>query len=228
MWPVTVPQWGRLFCGKWESDSYTVQYRPQPEDMERWSSIFKLSPTAQDILNKVEDAVNFFKIESDLALLIPRNEWVECFYSMKNGFVAPNCPAAFIYFSKLLYKQHRIYNDIGPMLPKALKQQIAKKDYFGAGYTARDAICCFVGEQFQPITEEQLIVRCGSWYEAYIPSTDRVVALPMEIGKVLTNDDLYHITLKPKVGLTLDDKPLMTLGNVQEVPKSFYDLRGTL
>ena len=69
------------------------------------------------------------------------------------------------------------------MLPKEVKYYVSKDGYFGAGYTARDAICNFVNSHYQPITDERLIVKCGDWYEAYIPYTDMVAALPIEIGK---------------------------------------------
>ena len=166
---VTVPQWGSIFSGTVRSDTYASPYRPKPEDMSRWLTLLSMSATAPAVLKATESAAEFFSIERDLAIVVPRNEWTEFFFSLKNGFVSPNCPAQFVYFAKLLYEKYRICNLIGPMLPKEVKFYVSKSGYFGAGYTARDAICNFVNSHYQPITDERLIVRCGDWYEAYIP-----------------------------------------------------------
>lgn len=161
-------------------------------------------------------------------IVVPRNEWTEFFFSLKNGFVSPNCPAQFVYFAKLLYEKYRICNLIGPMLPKEVKFYVSKSGYFGAGYTARDAICNFVNSHYQPITDERLIVRCGDWYEAYIPFTDMVAALPLEIGKLLTEEDLRKIRFTPGLGLTLEGRAISTFAGFQGVTNSFYDLRGVV
>lgn len=225
---VSIPEWGEYFQGRNLGGSANRPYRPVPEDMTRWLTYMQQSPTASSVLAATENAIDFFNVEKDLALIVPRNEWVEFFYSMKNGFIAPNCPAQFIYFAKITYAQHKICNLVAPMLPKEVAFYLRKPDYFGAGYTACDAMCNFVNAFYQPITSERPIVKCGDWYEAYIPCTDMVAALPAEIGTVLSADDLYRVTLKPGIGLVLDNKPLATLGGKQGVCKSVYDLRGVI
>lgn len=225
---VTVPQWGSIFSGTVRSDTYASPYRPKPEDMSRWLTLLSMSATAPAVLKATESAAEFFSIERDLAIVVPRNEWTEFFFSLKNGFVSPNCPAQFVYFAKLLYEKYRICNLIGPMLPKEVKFYVSKSGYFGAGYTARDAICNFVNSHYQPITDERLIVRCGDWYEAYIPFTDMVAALPSEIGKLLTEEDLRKIRFTPGLGLTLEGRAISTFAGFQGVTNSFYDLRGVV
>lgn len=225
---VTVPQWGTLFSSVPTSEAYSSPYRAKPEDMSRWLTYLEMSPTGKMVLEATESAAEFFSIEKDLALIVPKKEWAECFYSLKNGFVAPSCPAQFIYFAKAIYGKHRICNLIGPMLPKEVKYYVARRGYFGAGYTARDAICNFVDSRYRPITEERPIVRCGDWYEAYIPYTDMVAALPDSIGRLLTEEDLRKIRFTPGVGLTLEGRSLATFGGQQGVTNSFYDLRGVI
>lgn len=228
MWTMTIPQWGAAFGGEQLIAGTSSPYRAKIEDMSRWLTYLNMSATAPVILEGTESALDFFNIEKDLALLVPRNEWMEFFFSLKNGFVAPNCPAQFIYFAKKLYEKYRVCNLIGPMLPKELKFYVLRTGYFGAGYTARDAICNFVNAQYQPITDERLIVRCGDWYEAYIPFTDMVAALPLEIGKLLTEEDLRKMRFTPGTGLTLGGRALATFGGYQGVSNSFYDLRGVV
>lgn len=225
---ITVPQWGDIFSGNINSTNSSKPYRSKPEDMSRWLTMLNMSATAPAILGATESAAEFFKIEKDLALIVPRNEWAEFFFSLKNGFVSPNCPAQFIYFAKAIYKKYRICYLIGPMLPKEVSFYVTRNGYFGAGYTARDAICNFVNSHYQPITDERLIVRCGDWYEAYIPYTDMVAALPIEIGKLLSGDNLRNIRFTPGVGLTLEGRAITTLGGFQGVSNSFYDLRGVV
>lgn len=225
---VTVPQWGDIFSGNGTATNSTIPYRPKPEDMSRWLTILNMSATAPAILGATESAAEFFQIEKDLALIVPHNEWTEFFFSLKNGFVSPNCPAQFVYFAKVIYNKYRICNLIGPMLPKEVQFYVARNGYFGAGYTARDAICNFVNSQYQPITDERLIVRCGDWYEAYIPYTDMVAALPVEIGRLLSSEELRKVRFTPGVGLTLEGRALAAFGGFQGVTNSFYDLRGVV
>ena len=225
---VTIPQWGSIFSCEPALEGSTKPYRAKPDDMDRWLTLLSMSATAPAILEATESAVEFFQIEKDLALLVPKNEWAEFFFSLKNGFVSPNCPAQFIYFARVVYEKYHICNLIGPMLPKEVKYYVSKDGYFGAGYTARDAICNFVNSHYQPITDERLIVKCGDWYEAYIPYTDMVAALPIEIGKLLSSENLRDIKFTPGVGLTLDGRALATFGGFQGVTNSFYDLRGVV
>lgn len=226
MWPVNALEWGKLFNGEWESDSFSLQYRAKPSDYENWAKLLKSSITAEDVLSRTESASEFFRIEQDLALLIPQKQRTEFFYSLKNGFVAPGCPAQFIYFAKAIYAKYHICNLIGPLLPRDVKQSIHRGGYFGSGYTARDAVCNFINPDFRPITEVEPIVKIGSWYEAYVPAIDMVVALPTEIGKLLQAQELSQITYDPGVGLMLGDRPLSSLGT--EVPTSVYDLRAAV
>lgn len=225
---LTVPEWGSVFVGNPKSEKSVRPYRPNVSDMDRWLTLLAMSDTATAVLHATESAAEFFRLETDLALLVPREEWSEFFYSLKNGFVSPNCPAQFLYFAKRIYDTYHICNLIGSMLPREVSLLVCKHNFFGAGYTARDVICNFVNEKFQPITQERLIVRCGEWYEAYIPQTDMVAALPLSIGKLLTPEDLPRIRQIPGVGLTLSDKPLHTLGGYQGTVNSFYDLRGAV
>lgn len=224
MWSVTVPQWGKIFNGA-DYTGTSRPYRSQPSDYSRWYGYLQLSPSAPTILSGTESVQEFFRVEKDLAIIVPKNEWSEFFFSMKNGFVAPNCPAQFIYFAKAIYDKYKICNLIGPMLPKEVSFYTRRAGYFGAGYTARDAICNFVNAAFQPITEERMIVRCGDWYEALIPSTGMVAALPQEIGKLLTPEDLREVRFINGRGLVLHDRDLTSLGGLQGVSNSFYDLR---
>jgi len=224
MWVIDVYTWGDLFTGRGQDHYCNNVYRPVPSDYERWLSILLMSETAEFVLKETESASNFFDIEKDLALLVPEEQRTEFFYSLKNGFVAPNCPAQFIYFARVCYAKYKICNTIGPLLPRILTRYLTAKDYFGAGYTARDAICNFVNADYQPITESAPIVRCGSWYEAYLPELGTVVALPKDIGGRLSQQDVSKISLTPGVGLTLEGHPLAALGtDIGE--RGIYDLR---
>lgn len=225
---MTIPQWGSVFRGEGLVESSRRPYKPNPEDMGRWLTYLGMSATAQAVLEGTESVLDFFNIEKDLALIVPKSEWTEFFFSLKNGFATPNCPAQFLYFAKAVYKKYGICNLIGPALPKELKFYVVRKGYFGAGYTAQDVVCNFINSNFQPITDERLIVRCGDWYEAYIPYTDMVAALPLEIGRLLTEGDLRKIRFTPGQGLTLEGRQLATFGGYQGVTSSFYDLRGVV
>ena len=196
--------------------------------MGRWLTYLEMSPTAKELLPLTESAMDFFRVEKDLALIVPRAEWNECFYSLKNGFVAPNCPAQFIYFAKTCYDMYHICNLIAPMLPSEVHNKVTRNGYFGAGYTALDAICNFVTPDFQPVTEERYLVRCGDWYEAYIPATNMVAALPASIAQNFTNETLCQVELTPGIGLTLKGRPLAAFGDGAGRSDSFYDLRRTV
>ena len=102
---VTIPQWGSIFSGEPALEGSTKPYRAKPDDMDRWLTLLSMSATAPAILEATESAVEFFQIEKDLALLVPKNEWAEFFFSLKNGFVSPNCPAQFIYFARVVYEK---------------------------------------------------------------------------------------------------------------------------
>lgn len=74
---ITVPQWGDIFSGNINSTNSSKPYRSKPEDMSRWLTMLNMSATAPAILGATESAAEFFKIEKDLALIVPRNEWAE-------------------------------------------------------------------------------------------------------------------------------------------------------
>jgi hypothetical protein len=180
-----------------------------------------MSPTAIQILELTESANNFFDIERDLAVLVPKQQQLECFYALKNGFVAPNCPAQFIYLVKTIYSRYHIGNIIAPMLPRDVGKRLCASNYFGAGYTGVDVIRNFANEKFQPITPERLIVRCGDWYEAFVPKHDAVIALPLDVGKMLHSADMLNIEFVPGSGFRLEGRALCVLAG----SSNFYDLR---
>ena len=225
MWDVSVTEWGDVFSGKYSKQGQSRPYRAQANDYARWDRVLSTSETAQRVLHSTESAKEFFKIEKDLALMVPKEERTEFFYSLKNGFCAPNCPAQFIYFAKAIYKVYGICNLIGPMLPRLVSLAVMKEGYFGAGYTATDAICNFVNKDFQAITEERPIVRIGEWYEVYIPVNGMVAALPIKLGESLSSSDLERITVQPGSGLTLNGKPLEVVAGMQRARGGIYDLR---
>lgn len=228
MWPVNAMEWGKLFKGEWEPESFTRQYRPKPTDYGRWLSILQSSPTGPEVLSRTESDAEFFRVEKDLAMIVPRQQMTEFFYSLKNGFVAPGCPAQFIYFAKAIYEKYQVCNLIGPMLPKAVKFGITRGGYFGSGYTAYDAICNFVTPHFKPITDVTPIVRVGEWYEAYLPRIDMVAALPEKLGAKLTAKELEQIVYRPGMGLILGNQTLLALGEVTGVTRGVFDLRAAV
>ena len=74
---VTIPQWGSIFSGEPVLEGSTKHYRAKPDDMDRWLTLLSMSATAPAILEATESAVEFFQIEKDLALLVPKNECAE-------------------------------------------------------------------------------------------------------------------------------------------------------
>lgn len=225
MWNLSIPEWGDVFSGQTLSTTRYSGYRSNPEDIKLWMRYFSQSPTAAQVLQATEYADEFFAIEEDLSLLIPKKQQEECFFSLKNGFTAPNCPAQFIYFARQIFKMYGICNLIGPALPRDVKAKVIKQDYFGAGYTAVDAICNFVWKDYKPIKSGRPLSMCGDWYEMYIPATELVAALPLEMGRHLSVSDSPNISLQPGIGLMLGDVPLYTLPGSVGVTASYYDLR---
>lgn len=225
---LTIPDWGDIFSGQGLSATHYRGYRGNPEDIKEWMRYLAQSPTAHVVLAATEDSKEFFAVDEDFSLLIPKHKQEECFYSLKNGFTAPNCPAQFIYFARQIFKRYGIANLIGPALPKDLKSKVMKQDYFGAGYTAVDAICNFVWKEFKPITKWHSVVKCGDWYEVYIPNTELVAAVPIEIGRSISQSEISAIELKHDVGLVLHGTPLCRMAGSVKLSSNYYDLRRSI
>lgn len=210
---LTIPEWGDIFSGK-QTGHFTSMFRPQPVDVDAWSMALNSAPENRMVLDKTDSYQNFYEKLPDLTILVPKERQIEYFYAWKNGFLAPNCPAAFIYFAKAIYAKYHLCNCIGPLLPKFFAEKATADNFFGAGYTGRDAICCFVCQNFRPITSSQLIVDCGNWYEAYLPKVGYLVALSPEVGKELRSEDIEQVDFSPEKGLILYDQSLTILEGV--------------
>lgn len=224
MWGRKLTEWGPILSGETSNHYLNKHYNASREDYARWVDTLELSPTGKAVLEYTEDSANFFFVEKDLAMIIPSEQQIECFYALKNGFVAPNCPSRFIYFASRIFDRYQVCNLIAPMLPNPVGKEIDCRNYFGADYTAVDVLRNFVHEGFQPITPIKLIVDCGDWFEAYAPRLDKLVILPTDIGKKLTSDDMEYVDLSPEKGLTLDNVPLEAIGGAAE-RRGVYDLR---
>lgn len=218
----SVTDWAPIILGREYDAPGRPPYRAITEDLQRWSSLYARSTSAANVLCDTESAKQFFAVEKDLANIIPKAEWQESFYTLKNGFVVPAVPAILVYFVRRLWALHRIYNLIVPCLPKEVSKHIGSATYIGSGYTLRDVVCNFAGPDFVPLSEDNMLVRCGDWYEAYIPATDMVAALPLAVGERLRSEDMADISVTPGVGLSLRGAPLFL---EQGVKNSFYDLR---
>ena len=225
MWNISPLEWGARFKGEGLTGTKRKIFRPVPEDFDRWATLFAASPIADKIMPTTESAKDFFEIERDLAILIPKNEQMEAFYTMKNGFGVPDVPAAFIYFAKQIFAEYRIGNLIGPCMPYIVSADLGYTNYFGKDYTGYDVINSYVYEGFQPVTADRPMVKCGDWYEAYIPSTDMVAALPESIASQLSIDDLNKVELDRKKGLVIEGKPLLSLADKVGEGNGIFDLR---
>ncbi len=203
----------------------TSGYRPGPDDYERWANIYAKSPTASIVLDTTDDYASFYAVESDLAKLIPRQELVEAFYSMKLGFCTPGVPAQFLYVSKALWEQYHICNLVTALLPMGIQASLSKKGYIGCQYTGLDAYRTILDENFNLMDSDNPIVKCGEWYEAYLPVLGMVAALPPAIGSRLSATDLDKVHQVPGVGLAVDGTPLTSVGGLKGVCDSVFDLR---
>lgn len=221
-------EWGEVLNGKVVDGSRTRNYHAKPGDYDRWLNAFVKSPTADQILESTESSQDFFHIESDLGALIPPEEWQEAFFSLKMGFNVPGVPMQFLYFSKLLFEKYKVCNLIGVMYPNELAFYMGKAGYFSELYTPLDALRSYVYEDFNIVTEADPIVKCGDWYEAYLPIENMVCALPSCIGTMLTRDDVSKIRQIPGRGLVLGGTPIVSLGGLKGVSSSVYDLRQAL
>lgn len=220
MWLTSPLEWGAIINGA-GTDEKTSIYVATPEDAHRWADLFGRSVLAGKLLPSTDSASEFFRIESDLAHLIPQREHAEAFYSMKLGYCVPGVPAEFIYFAQKVYQQYKICNLVCPLLPKHTATMAKRKSYLSSGYTLRDVLCSFVNPNFTALTEEKQVVRCGDWYELWLPQCDMVAAVPIAVGEKLHNEDVARICLTDK-GLMLDQVPLSALGGVAD---GGYDLR---
>lgn len=226
MWSRSPVEWGRILNGQVNGDGASCRiYHSTPDDYQRWAEIFARSPTASQILPLSESVLDFYSMETDLARLIPKEQHAEALFSMKMGFNVPSVPMQFIYFATKLFSMYEICNLVGPMFPRELAFYMDKPGYFAGGYTPMDVLRTYVHEDFAVVTEESPLVRCGDWYEAYLPSEDMVCALPLSVGEKLSKDDCARITHVPGRGLTINQVPLATLGGLKGVSESVYDLR---
>lgn len=221
---MSINQWGDILSGRITGDSYARPYRATKEDVDHWAAIAGMSPTLQETLASTESYTDFFKAESDIALLIDKRAQSEFFYSLKNGMVVPNCPAEFIYFARAIFNKFHICNLIGCLLPREVSMRARKKEYFGAGYTALDVLRNFVCKDFRPLTASTPIVSCGEWFEVLVPSTGMVVALPTAVGMNLRPEDLPYVQMSEQ-GMVLHGQCLASLGGCKTGPCSYYDLR---
>lgn len=227
MWSKSPLEWGEILQGKTSNGSSSA-FHAKPEDYQRWVNMFAKSAAAEMLLSATESATDFFRMETDLALLIPPQERNEAFYSMKLGYCVPGVPAQFLYFSQRIYEKYKVCNLVAPLFPKELAFYMGKEGYFAQGYTPLDALRTYLNEDFQVLTEANPIVNCGTWYEAWLPAMDMVCALPPCVGSKLQREDLPNIHQRPGKGLCIGTTPLVYIGGLKGVCNSVYDLRSAL
>lgn len=225
MWLRSPVEWGDIISHGGQ-DGQIRHYTATPADYKRWVDIFAKSTIAEQVLHGTESAQEFFRIESDLAKLIPPREHNEAFYSMKLGYCIPDVPAQFVYFAKKVYDKYRVCNLVCPLLPKDVSSCAARASYFSSGYSMLDVLRTFVNEDFTPVTSEAYVVRCGGWYEIWLPLCEMIAAVPASIGAKLHNEDAERIIMTTH-GLMLDNVPLTALvgGSIGGVIGSGFDLR---
>ena len=228
MWGRNPLEYGEMLQGRGLEHTTSRPYQASPDDFERWVNIFAKSPTANIVMESTDDYTSFFKVETDLARLIPGTERMEAFYSMKLGFCAPGVPAQFLYVVKHLWEQYKIANLIAPLLPLGMQYSMSKEGYFGNQYTGLDVYRTFLDEHIKLIGYDNPIVRCGSWYEVYLPAVEMVAALPECIGSRLRPEDLEEIRVRPGIGLSIGNMPLTQVGGLKGVCESVFDLRGAI
>ena len=218
----SIVDWAPVIQGTGHERAGRPPYRALPEDLQRWYDLFAHSTSALSTIGDTESYKQFYKVEHEIAQLVPKAEQQEAFYSLKNKMVVPDVPAALIFFLRKIWDKYHIYNLLISGLPTFIQRDIVSSGYLGSGYTLIDVVCNFCGKNFNVLSEERMLVTCGDWYEMYIPATDMVAAIPTELGERLKSEDMYDLSLTPGVGLTLRGQPLYQLQGVKD---SFYDLR---
>lgn len=227
MWynsPLVVGEWlqGKNLSG------VTKQFQADPDAYERWAGIFAKSPTSSIIMASTDDYTSFYRIETDIEKLIPQQEQMEAFYAMKLGHVTPGVPSQFIYVIEKLWDTYHVANLIGSLLPVGLAFTLSENGFLNNQYTGLDVYRTFLSPDINIMDEGHPIVKCGEWYEAWLPSCEMVTALPPCIGERLKPADLEHIYQSKDRGLCLRDVPLTSIGGLKGVCDSVYDLRGAL
>ena len=229
MWRSTPLEMGEWLMGRnLKSGGVERRHSDAADDYERWAGIFAKSPTASIVLNSTDDYSSFYAVETDIARLIPKSELLDAFYAMKLGFCAPGVPTQFLYVAQQLWEKYKVANLIAPLMPVGMQYCIGRTGYFGNRYTGLDVYRSFLNENINLMQTDKYIVKCGDWYEAYLPALSMVAALPPCIGERLKDEDVHRIFTRAGVGLCLDQTPLTTIGGLKGVCDSVFDLRGAI
>lgn len=229
MWSRTPLEMGEWLMGhNLLSGAVERRHSDSADDYERWAGIFAKSPTASIVLGSTDDYSSFYAVETDIARLIPKTELMDAFYAMKLGFCAPGVPTQFIYVIKQLWDKYHVANLIAPLMPVGMQYAVSHTGYFGNQYTGLDAYRTFLDENINLMCTDKYIVRCGDWYEAYLPALGMVAALPPCIGERLKDEDVQRVTVHAGQGLCLEATPLTTIGGLKGVCDSVFDLRGAI
>lgn len=182
------------------------------------------SITAIDNLRLYEVPKQFYESEPDIANFVPKEARAEIFFSMKNGFASPVMPARGLYLIRRAYSLYKIPNLIFKLIPKSELNCMFQENYVGSGYTLYDVVCSICNTAYVPLAEGRYKVKYGNYYEVYIPKTDMVAVLPVDIAEVLEYSDICNIECD-KQGLKLGDKYLAFMCNHIGAGDSNYDYR---
>lgn len=198
------------------------------DDVTKFLTLLDTFPIAKQVFDVTEKASDFYSVYPDFTHYFKKEIRVEVYYAAKNGGLYKQIPAYCVYILKKAWAEcNGITNLICKVIPLNCLETFCQEDYFLGGLSLYDAICNVCTPDYTPVSDRNLKVRNGNFYELYIASTDMVAIVPDAIANVLTDDAIRSIEVSAR-DLLVDGKPLRTFAGYIGAINSTYDLRELL
>ena len=200
--------------------------RCNKEMVDRFVEALKVSPTAYKNLEILDVDKQFFKLEKDVAALIPEEEREEVFYAAKMEKYSPVIPSKYLYLIKLVKEQAGSYNLFPVCLAKGDLEKLFAKGTIAEGYCLKDIICKVFDSSYSPISESVRGVKVEDYWEVVTNNGKAIVFMPDTLRKELSNDDLELIHVKGKRAMFQDIQLRFLSSAYLGICNKIYDLRG--
>jgi hypothetical protein len=195
------------------------------EDLLNFSELVQGFSDAKEMLDEMKLASTFFNKYPTIKQMTPSKIQEELFYILKNGKVVTGIPAKFVWVLREAKKIGSV-NYVFKLARSEWLEEFFSEGYLGKGLKLEDAFTYVSGEESHvPLEEGRFAIKMGSHYDVYIQSVDAIAMLPAKLVDMLSNTDIENIEVT-KHGLSINGKPIASMGDYLGAINSTYDLRG--
>lgn len=196
------------------------------EEFEAFRALLNIDDSYGKMLQQTEIASEFYETCPIIETLTDKEIQEDVFYAAKLGYYFVGVPSKLVYILRKAIRQYESPNLAISALDTRVIAKYLKEGALAEGITIKQVIEKLLGTNFELLSDYNRKVQFRTYYEVYIPNTDRVALIPSEIaGYIESYEDLKSLQFDSELGITIHGKPLRTLDGRLGVTVNDYDLR---